>query len=222
MRPAKRGRWGFLVAPAVLGLGAGLAWPRAEGGSEQGWDASLVRLPAEYLASMGCLGNPVAPVEVVVYYDPLSPDSAALVMEEELEVVRTYVSAGQVRLVARVVTLAAPESGTVGKATYCAGQQGRFWHYRATAFAVFQRHGAAWFPRPGVAEAAEMAGLGADEITACADSDRPWRAVEEDLHLAESDAIKVLPTVLIDSRRFEGRQPFGTYLRAIEERLARN
>lgn len=106
-----------------------------------------------------------------------------------------------------------PEAKKAAEAARCAGEQGKFWEYRAAMFASDQVN------RALHDRTAEELELDTEKFTACLDSDRYTEVVEKDLHEAESMGLNGTPAFLINGVLLSGAQPFEQFQLVIEREL---
>ena len=106
-----------------------------------------------------------------------------------------------------------PEAVKAAEAARCAGDQGKFWEYRAAMFesnevnrGVFDR-------------TAEEIELDEEKFAECLDSDRYTEAVKTDLREAESMGLNGTPAFLINGVLLSGAQPYERFETVIEREL---
>ena len=106
-----------------------------------------------------------------------------------------------------------PDAMKAAEAARCAGDQGKFWEYRAAMFEATQIN------RKLHDETAESIGLDKEKFDSCLDSDTYSQAVANDLKEAESLGLNGTPAFLINGVLLSGAQPFEAFEQVIEREL---
>ncbi len=108
-----------------------------------------------------------------------------------------------------------PDAVKAAEAARCAGDQGKFWEYRAAMFALNR------IDRGVFDQTAEEVGLDAGRFAACLDADTYTEAVHADLQEAESLGLSGTPAFLINGVLLSGAQPYEEFEAVIERELAK-
>ena len=106
-----------------------------------------------------------------------------------------------------------PEAQKAAEAARCAGDQGKFWEYRAAMFEADQ------IDRALFDRTAETIGLEKERFTSCLDSDTHAKAVQDDLREAESLGLNGTPAFLINGVLLSGAQPYEQFEAVIKREL---
>lgn len=106
-----------------------------------------------------------------------------------------------------------PEAMKAAEAARCAGDQSKFWEYRA---AMFESN---TIDRALHERTAASIGLDKEKFLACLDSDRHSQAVQNDLREAESLGLNGTPAFLVNGVLLSGAQPFEQFELVIEREL---
>ncbi|MGQ9928214.1 MAG: Rcas_1661 family thioredoxin-like (seleno)lipoprotein [Chloroflexaceae bacterium] len=155
------------------------------------------------------LGNPEAPVTLVMYSDFLCTACALHVLETEPRIVSEYIQSGKVRLVYRHLLQLGERSELLAEAAECVADQGRFWEMRQ---AIYRRYNQLYTGTlAGVEAAAVEAGANVDELRACLAAGIHEAAVRADYEAAVAEGIRSRPVFLIGERRIIGAQPFNVF-----------
>lgn len=108
-----------------------------------------------------------------------------------------------------------PEAQKAAEAARCAGDQGKFWEYRAAMFDAnaisSELHG----------RTAEDLSLDQNAFQSCLDSDKYKGAVEADLAEAQGLGLSGTPAFLINGVLLSGAQPFDEFEKVIDAELER-
>ena len=107
-----------------------------------------------------------------------------------------------------------PDAQKAAEAARCAGDQGKFWEYRAAMFDATQIN-SELHPRT-----AEKLGLDAAPFEACLSSDKYAEAVEADMNEAQGLGLNGTPAFLINGVLLSGAQPYEAFEKVIEQELA--
>lgn len=106
-----------------------------------------------------------------------------------------------------------PEAQKAAEAARCAGDQDKFWEYRAKMFANTDINAGLH------ARTAEELGLDSAQFQACLESDRYAEAVAADSAEAESMGISGTPAFLINGVLLSGAQPLEAFEQVIDREL---
>jgi protein-disulfide isomerase len=106
-----------------------------------------------------------------------------------------------------------PDAQKAAEAARCAGDQEKFWEFRAAMFDSNQIN------RSVFDSTAEAIGLDKEKFTTCLDSDKHAEAVQSDLREAESLGLNGTPAFLINGVLLSGAQPYEQFEQVIEREL---
>ncbi|WP_030685384.1 thioredoxin domain-containing protein [Streptomyces globisporus] len=161
------------------------------------------------------LGRVDAPVVLIEYADFKCGYCGKFARDTEPALVKKYVENGTLRIEWRNFPIFGEESETVARASWAAGQQGRFWEFHRAAYA----------------EGAKEKGFGKERLTALAteagvpdlarfakdgDSAAAREAVRKDQEQGYELGASSTPSFLINGRPIAGAQPLETFTEAIE------
>ncbi|NWG05312.1 MAG: thioredoxin domain-containing protein [Chloroflexi bacterium] len=187
------------------------------------------------------MGDPNAPIELVVYSDFQCPYCERFFDETEPLLVQYYISTGKVRFVYRSAgnwvsdniaraTGATPktESRDAALAAYCAADQGKFWEMHDALFANnmdVEDRGS--FSDRRLSAIAESVNLNMDDFQDCYDSGKYDEQVDQDIADALAVEIGGTPFFVMTytvngekrSRTIDGAQPFNTFQVELEAAL---
>jgi protein-disulfide isomerase len=131
------------------------------------------------------LGEPNAPVTLVIYADPQCPACAAFATQTLPELIERYVRLGDVRLQYRGVPIIGPDSENGLEAAYAAGLQNQLWQFSDITYVNQGEENSGWLDDDFIrAAAGSVPGLDVERLLA----DRDSAEVEELLTAARSDA----------------------------------
>ncbi len=144
------------------------------------------------------LGDPDAPVHVVIYSDFQCPGCAAWTRSVKPELVNNHIANGQVFFEYRDLTGLGSESHDASVAAACALEQGKFWelHDMLLYNQIGRDNGG--FAKSRMVKMAEEIGLDADEFESCLGTDRFNDDLQELEDMAISDGVQATPTVVVN------------------------
>jgi len=166
------------------------------------------------------IGDPDAPVTMVVFSSFTCPACAMFALGTEQEIIANYVRSGKVRIVYRVVAVG-PESELAAEAVECAGDQGGFVDYYRALFENWVSEDPVVFSRENLRGFAVEVGLDGDAFLACLDGREYALHVRREFEAAGSLGIEYTPTVFINREGTAGLAGYDFYSEAIERELAR-
>jgi protein-disulfide isomerase len=170
------------------------------------------------------IGDADAPVVIIEFTDLQCPYCAKFATQTFPQLKTAYIDTGKLRYASRDLPLAMHEFAVpAAVATRCAGEQGRFWEFRAAVFAEQGRLGTAPYD-----EFARRLGLDAERFAACRHDDRQLRVVREDAQLAGSFGLSSTPSFVIGrvidgefvGDSFSGVKPLEFFAEKIDALLA--
>ncbi len=199
-----------VVGLALIGLAV------LSGGSPSGTDdlnPPANPLPSGLVVDGATLGPVDAPVTIEVWADFQCPACGHFARETEPQLIRTFVAAGQVRLVHRDFAFLGrgrsyDESVEAAAAARCAARQGRFWEYEAWLFANQQGENEGAFRRDRLAAIAGRIGLDEATWTSCLDEGTEQAAVRAETEQGAAAGITSTPTIVVNGAPFVGALPY--------------
>ncbi|MET9433706.1 thioredoxin domain-containing protein [Streptomyces sp. NPDC006551] len=220
---------GVAVAAALLGLVSYTATKPSAGGSA-GSSSSAAEVSADPSAGVYpeleayarrdasdklALGRADAPVVLIEYADFKCGYCGKFARDTEPELVKRYVDNGTLRIEWRNFPIFGEESEAAARASWAAGQQGRFWEFHQAAYAEGAKEKG--FGEDRLAALAKEAGV-ADlaRFTRDADSEAARAAVSRDQEQGYSLGATSTPSFLINGRPIAGAQPMETFTQAID------
>ncbi len=218
----RRGWTAALPWLVVAGLGAGIVvalFVVSVGGGGSG--NAETSYPPGYTPPT--LGDPSAPVELVMWEDFQCPFCQRFTRTTLPELERSFVDTGQVRIVWRNFQRYGSESFDAGVAAYCAGEQGKFWEYGSELYEHLQGIQSGTFTAPNLQRFAQDLGLDMTAFNQCFNSraDRYLNIMAADRALARDQGVNGTPTFFINGQQVVGAQPTDTFASIIEDALSR-
>ena len=160
------------------------------------------------------VGNPEAPVKVELFSNYACSHCRTFALESEEDFIREYVDSGKVYLTYYNYQFQEDDSSKAAEATYCAGEQNKFWDYKHL---VYQNAGyAGAYADESLRTYASSVGLNIAEFEGCLESDRQLSVIDEGLQYGQMQGINATPTFLVN-----GTSVYQTELiEAVEAALA--
>jgi 2-hydroxychromene-2-carboxylate isomerase len=143
------------------------------------------------------MGNPDAPVDVVVWGDYTCPGCARFALETMPDLIATYVAPGLVSVEFRDFPFRGPNAVRAAEAAACAADQDQFWALHATLFANQTALADDSFDDDVLRGLADAAGLTAREFDRCLTGNRHAGRVTASIAEAECLGIESIPLVLV-------------------------
>jgi protein-disulfide isomerase len=152
------------------------------------------------------MGNPDAPVTLMVFEDYLCPHCAHFTTEIEPQIKAQLVDPGKVKLVYHDFPLQ-PASGSflAARAARCANDQGKFWEYQDILFRNQGTWGLTSEKEPVLMNYADGLDLDMGEFRKCLDSDKYADVVTANLELAKALGLEGTPSLLVGAKGGMGR-----------------
>jgi protein-disulfide isomerase len=176
-------------------------------------------------ANDNVMGKTDAPITITEYSDYRCSHCGAFVLETEPLLVKDYIEAGQVKFVYRSMGgWISEQSLLAAEASYCAGEENKFWEYHDILFA---NQGAS-YDMTSFVTWADMIGLDTDAFRNCMDERRYQTRADQDAQDGNALGVQGTPmfflTYSVDgvekTRVIQGAQPFGSFQQEIDAALA--
>jgi predicted DsbA family dithiol-disulfide isomerase len=113
------------------------------------------------------------------------------------------------------LTMNHPQAQLAAEASRCAGEQGKFWEYHD------QLYNSSNLERPALVDYARALKLDDTQFDSCLASGKYRAQVEQDLHEGMQVGVSGTPGFFINGVHLTGAQPLDTFIRVIEDELAR-
>ncbi|MFE7410112.1 DsbA family protein [Streptomyces laurentii] len=161
------------------------------------------------------LGRADAPVVLIEYADFKCGFCGKFARDTEPALVKKYVDQGTLRIEWRNFPIFGDESAAAARASWAAGQQGRFWEFHKAAYAQGAKEKG--FGKTRLTALAKEAGVpDLDRFTRDADSPAARDAVGKDQEQAYSIGATSTPSFLVNGRPIAGAQPMEAFTQAID------
>ncbi|MFF0745610.1 DsbA family protein [Streptomyces sp. NPDC004111] len=161
-------------------------------------------------------GRADAPVVMVEYADFKCGFCGKFARDTEPNLVKKYVENGTLRIEWRNFPIFGEESEAAARASWAAGQQGRFWEFHRAAYAKGAKEKG--FKAERLTELAEEAGVeDLAQFRADLDGKQAKEAVRKDQQEAYGLGASATPAFLVNGRPISGAQPDEVFEQAIEQ-----
>ncbi|MEU7014168.1 thioredoxin domain-containing protein [Streptomyces sp. NPDC046385] len=161
------------------------------------------------------LGRADAPVVLIEYADFKCGYCGKFARDTEPELVKRYVDAGTLRIEWRNFPIFGEESEAAARASWAAGQQGRFWEFHKAAYAQGAKEKG--FGKERLTALAKEAGVpDLARFTRDTDGAAARAAVSKDQEQGYSLGATSTPSFLVNGRPIAGAQPMEAFTGAID------
>ncbi|MBM4793392.1 thioredoxin domain-containing protein [Streptomyces sioyaensis] len=162
------------------------------------------------------VGKKNAPVVLVEYADYQCSFCGRFTRETQPELIKKYVDAGTLRIEFRNFTVFGADSERAARASWAAGQQGKFWQLHDALYAK-TRKGAALAEDKLVGLARSSGVDDLDKFRADMKSADADKALKKDQDEGYQLGVQSTPSFLVNGRPVAGAQPLAVFSQAIEE-----
>ena len=167
------------------------------------------------------LGDPSAPITILEWGDyqctfcyRFHQSSLNIILEE-------YIDSGKINLVFKDFPLNGPDSILGAEATYCAGDQGKYWAFHNELYSNWAGERTGWINYDSLNQFAKSVNLELDEFTSCLDEHKYKQKVLELEKFGKEIGIDATPSFLIfnDKKiiKIRGNQPIDAFRQAIDD-----
>jgi protein-disulfide isomerase len=198
---------------AVVGV---LAFIALSGGASPSPSSTLVPGGGVRQASH-VRGSDTAPITIEEWADFQCPACGMFARTTEPQLVTTYVSRGQVKIIYRHFAFLGQESQWAAEASECADEEGKFWEFHDRLFASQAGENRGTFSKDNLKRIGEALGL-SPAFAACVDSGRHAQRVRDETQVGQRKDVRATPTLFVQERKIEGAATFDQ-LRTIVDAL---
>jgi protein-disulfide isomerase len=145
------------------------------------------------------LGDPAAPVSLLVFEDPQCPFCDEWSLETLPTVVDEFVRTGKIKLVYRGIEIIGPQSIVGLRAIVGAGSQNKLWNLNEALYANQGKENGGWLTSQLIVALARDLGLNTTKLITAANSVAVTNALEAALKQATAQKVKGTPTFVIQN-----------------------
>lgn len=142
------------------------------------------------------VGDPAALVKVEQFSNFTCSHCQTFALESEADFLRDYVDSGKVYLTYFNYQFQDDDSSKAAEATYCAGEQNKFWDYKKLVYQNASYAGA--FADESLRNYAKNVNLNMNDFESCLQSDRQLTVIDEGRQYAQMKGINATPTFLVN------------------------
>jgi len=210
----------FIIIPVVavaIGIGA-FALPQ-ENKQETVSDKSALILGGSPIA-----GDPDAQLMFVEWGDYQCTYCYRFHTQTRDSVFSNFVDSGKVQFVFRDFPLNGPASVMAAEASYCAGDQNKYWAYHNELYDNWEGENTGWVNMHNLKKFATDVGLDLDAFDNCVQSGKYKQKVLDNYRYGQSIGINATPSfVIIDkegnTQIIRGAQPYGIFEQVLKDKL---
>ena len=201
-----------LIVAAIVIAGSMLYQP----GTHPDAPAKINSDPSMSAAGNAVLGNPDAPVTMVIFGDYQCPFCKKAFIESETKIRTDYVDTGKVKMVFRDFPLDSihPYARPAAEAAQCALPQGKYWQYHDALYAHQEE-----LATINYVKLAGDLGLDTKTFKVCLDNKTYADEVQKDQDAGSTLGVTGTPAHFINGKLIAGAYPYATFKAAIDNAL---
>lgn len=207
----------YLIIPIVLGIVSVIFLNQISNDTEE------VLFSQKKLIENGSpiIGNPSAPITILEWGD-YQCTFCYRFHESSLKVILSeYVDTGKVKLVFKDFPLNGPDSILASEASYCAGDQGKYWAYHDELYKNWAGERTGWINNDSLNKFAKSIELELDQFRKCLDEHVYRQKVLNLEKFGREIGIDATPSFLIFNSekiiKIRGNQPLDVFRQAIDD-----
>jgi protein-disulfide isomerase len=166
------------------------------------------------------MGNPDAKITIVEWGDYQCTYCYKFSQSSQDTLIEEYVNTGKANFVFRDFPLNGPDSVLAAEASYCAGDQGRYWEYHDEAYKNWAGEKTGWVNRASLEQFAKTTSLDVDQFNKCLDDKKYNQKVLDNEKFGMNMGIRATPSFLIFTNekimKIEGNQPLSVFRQVID------
>jgi protein-disulfide isomerase len=167
------------------------------------------------------LGSGTAPITIIEFGDYQCPQCDKWFKTVRPDIEEQYINTGKARLFFVDLAFFGPDSTKAAEATYCAGDQGKYWEFHNILYSNQQGINDGWASSDNLKSFASQLNLDQDLFDSCLDSDKYKQRVERNVLEAKRNGASATPTFIIigsdgAQKTIEGAQPFSVFKQVLD------
>ncbi len=167
------------------------------------------------------LGSTDASITIIEFGDYQCPQCNKWFHTIRPDIERQYIDTGKVNLYFVDLAFFGPDSTNASEATYCAGEQGKYWEYHDILYSNQKGINDGWASKENLKLFASQLNLDQELFDTCLDSDKYQKRVENNVQEAKRNGVSGTPTFIIvgpngAQKMIEGAQPFSVFKKTID------
>ncbi len=170
------------------------------------------------------LGNPTAPVTIIEFGDYQCHQCYNWFHSTKPQITRDYIDTGKANLIFVDLAFLGRDSPTAAQATYCAGEQGRYWEYHDILYISQEpKIDNGWASSERLKAFAFSMNLDTDMFNSCLDSKKYLKDVRYNSQQAKKHGISGTPGFIIvgpnSQEQISGAQPFQVFKQIVDDMI---
>lgn len=150
-------------------------------------------------ANFNKMGNPEAPVSLIIYSDFQCSHCARFYENTEQLLIDEYVETGKINYEFKTFgDSLGPESLLAAEASYCAADQGKFWEYHNVLYENFSYNNSGGYAEKKLIKFAEKLDLDIDSFESCLISNKYEKRAMQDIEDGKASGVGGTPSILLD------------------------
>lgn len=172
------------------------------------------------------MGSPVvgldsAPITIIEFGDYQCPQCNRWFTTIKPDIEEQYINTGKANLYFVDLAFFGPDSTNAAEATYCAGDQGKYWEFHNILYSNQQGINDGWANNENLKSFASQINLDRDLFDGYLDSDKYKNRVEMNVLEAKRNGASATPTFIIvgpsgEQKTIEGAQPFSVFQQVLD------
>ena len=144
------------------------------------------------------MGDPEAPVKVDQFSNFNCIHCINFASEQEADFIKNYVDTGKVYWTYHNYQFVEDDSSPAAEATYCAGEQGKFFDYKKLVYQAASAGYAGKFAEESLINYAKDVNLDLDEFAQCRESDRQIDVMDQGREYGRNNNVQYTPQFLVN------------------------
>lgn len=170
------------------------------------------------------LGDPSAPLTFVEWGDYQCTYCHRFHEDTKDSIFSNFVNSGKIKFIFRDFPLNGPASVLAAEASYCAGDQNKYWAYHDELYKNWEGENTGWVTTNSLKKFASNVSLDLDVFDKCMQSDKYKQKVLDNYRYGQSIGVNATPTFLIidskgNAKVLVGAQPYGVFDQVLKEKL---
>jgi len=201
------------IVIAVIVTSAYLFYPRQNDSTS---------LSAQALIENGSpiLGDPNAKITIIEWGDYQCTYCHLFHQNTKDQLIQEYVDTGKANFVFRDFPLNGPDSVLAAEASYCAGDQGKYWQYHDELYNNWGGERTGWVNQKSLDKFATSVGLDVSQFDKCINDKKYENKVLDNQKFGQEIGIDATPSFIIfndkKATKVEGAQPFSVFKQVLD------
>lgn len=206
---------------AIIAISVGVIYPTSASFSAS--ESNMHRTYGTVDTTMGSpvLGSSSAPITIIEFGDYQCPQCDKWFKTTRPDIEEQYIKPGKANLYFVDLAFFGPDSKKAAEATYCAGDQGKYWEYHSILYTSQQGINDGWASPNNLKKFASELNLDRELFDVCLDSNKYQKRVDRNVLEAKRNGASGTPTFIIvgpdgSQQMIEGAQPFSVFKQLLD------